>query len=377
MCGSAVTLGWVRRRKPIGSGSVANTSSSAARKLPVSNAWSKAFSCTVAPRLPLMKMALVFIRPNLRTPISPRVSPDRVSTAATMSARCSTLQATCVGPCPPGPALAQSRHAQAIEQCAGHAIRKAIARNNGVDDLCYREAGRLAAAGGVAVEISRFGSPLDDDQPRAALAVKAGNPSALVSPVRKRPSSRPSSAQSARAARSLITSRIPSGMAHSVMRKLKSKDTLQPAARISSMMWRAGGKVVAEIAANTHVAYGCWADSSQALSMLSTYIQHAMLAATLRTWPIPRRVTGSRSLLISGYQLPTAYRPAGRAVRQPSALAALTSAGHGGAHRWRPKQSAKSGSVAHFKCHEDHGHAVGLSAERLQHLGLAAYNLFA
>ena len=106
-------------------------------------------------------------------------------------------------------------------------------------------------------------------------------PSAVCSPVRKRPSSRPGNTQSARAARLLMVSRICAGVAHKLGRRLGSKDTLRPALRIRSMLRRASGRVVAEMAGNTPVAWRWRADSSQASSMSLTAM---WLAAEPRRW---------------------------------------------------------------------------------------------
>ncbi len=79
----------------------------------------------------------------------------------------------------------------------------------------------------------------------------------------------PGSTQSARAARSLMHSRMRASPAHSVGRRLGSKEMLRPAARMISMLRSAVGSVVSETAANTPVACRWRAERSQASSMSS------------------------------------------------------------------------------------------------------------
>ena len=73
MCGSGVTRGCVRSGESSGSGSVANTSSPAARRRPLSSAASSASSCTVAPRAAVDEDRARLHRGERRASIRPRV----------------------------------------------------------------------------------------------------------------------------------------------------------------------------------------------------------------------------------------------------------------------------------------------------------------
>jgi hypothetical protein len=94
---------------------------------------------------------------------------------------------------------------------------KAVSRACSVHHFRRRKNREMVAACGLLVAIRAVTAEFDHHQTGAALRVRPGNTLGSLLPVRRRPSARPGSTQSARAARSLIVLRINFDAAHNVV----------------------------------------------------------------------------------------------------------------------------------------------------------------